>query len=248
MGNIYYKKMEMKFGLIKSKIEKVLAESYVKNTLKENLFVFDELVLKNKNIKKLFFIYDELSSNKKLNESTAKEFVNGMITLYENTVNKISKNQINDLKLWVDNIQCENEYKDIDNLFSNKIEDLENKILSKTNIIESLKQSPVIFEKIENTGLKDIVKVANKTVKEHLEKLDDKTKKELNEILFESEEKLKVKFEVLKETIQEKLEVLKEKENDNEVLGKINETLNKISNEKYSEINYIKLKDLSRNL
>lgn len=240
--------MEMKFGLIKSKIEKLLTESYVKNTLKENLFVFDELVLKNKNLKKVFFIYDELSSNKKLNESAAKEYVNEMITLFENTVNKISKNQINDLKMWVGNIKCENEYKDIDNLFSNKIEDLEHKISSKTNIIESLKLSPVIFEKIENIELKDIVTVANKTVKEHLEKLDDKTKKELKEVLFENKEKLKVKFDVLKETIQEKLEALKETENDDEVLGKINETLIRVSKEKYSDINYLKLKDLSRNL
>ena len=38
------------FGEIKSKIETYLTESYQKNTLKDNLFVFEQLVLKNKNI------------------------------------------------------------------------------------------------------------------------------------------------------------------------------------------------------
>ena len=38
------------FGELKSKIETHLTESYKKGTLKDNLFVFEELVLKNKNI------------------------------------------------------------------------------------------------------------------------------------------------------------------------------------------------------
>ena len=36
----------------------------------------EELVLKNKNISKVFFLYDELSSNKGLSESVANEFIN----------------------------------------------------------------------------------------------------------------------------------------------------------------------------
>ena len=42
----------MTFGELKSKIETSMSQSYKSNTLKENLFVFDELVLKNKNISK----------------------------------------------------------------------------------------------------------------------------------------------------------------------------------------------------
>ncbi len=41
------------FGELKSKIETYLTESYKKGTLKDNLFVFEELVLKNKNISKI---------------------------------------------------------------------------------------------------------------------------------------------------------------------------------------------------
>ena len=49
----------MNFGELKSKIEVCLSESYKKNNLKKDLFVFNELVLKNKNISKIFFLYDE---------------------------------------------------------------------------------------------------------------------------------------------------------------------------------------------
>ena len=44
----------MKFGLIKSKIEKNLSESYKnKDLFKVNMSVFNELVLGDKNIKKI---------------------------------------------------------------------------------------------------------------------------------------------------------------------------------------------------
>jgi hypothetical protein len=59
----------MKFGILKSKIEKLLAESYTNNTFKKELSNFKKLVLENKNISKVFYLYDELNSNKGLNES-----------------------------------------------------------------------------------------------------------------------------------------------------------------------------------
>ena len=73
----------MNFGELKSKIETSMSQSYKSNTLKENLFVFDELVLKNKNISKVFFLYDELSKSKGLSESVANEYINESISAYE---------------------------------------------------------------------------------------------------------------------------------------------------------------------
>jgi hypothetical protein len=78
----------MKFGELKSKIEKCLAESYAKDSVKKDLFVFSEMVLKNKNVSKLFYLYDELSSKKGLNEDVANEYINQSIIIYENTINK----------------------------------------------------------------------------------------------------------------------------------------------------------------
>ncbi len=59
----------IKFGNIKSKIEEKLLESYSKNTFKSEMKNFKSMVLGNKNISKLFYLYDEMSSNKGLNES-----------------------------------------------------------------------------------------------------------------------------------------------------------------------------------
>ena len=91
----------MKFGILKTKIEDLLIESYKNDTLKRDMFVFDELILKNKNLSKLYYLYEELSTNKGLSKELANELINQSITLYENLVNKISSENINEIKLWV---------------------------------------------------------------------------------------------------------------------------------------------------
>jgi hypothetical protein len=54
----------MNFGILKSKIENTLLESYKKGTLKNELKNFKKYVLENKNISKLYYLYGDLSSNK----------------------------------------------------------------------------------------------------------------------------------------------------------------------------------------
>ena len=54
----------MKFGLLKSKIEKNLLESYSKGKLAEEIKIFKKLVLENKTLSRLYYLYDELNSNK----------------------------------------------------------------------------------------------------------------------------------------------------------------------------------------
>ena len=107
----------MKFGIIKSKIEKLLAESYTTNNFKSEMKTFKMLVLENKNINKLFYLYDELNNNKGISESVVNDYINECITIYENTINKISKKDINTLKLWVSDVKSDNQYENIDNLF-----------------------------------------------------------------------------------------------------------------------------------
>ena len=238
----------MKFGLLKSKIEKCLVESYTNNTIKRDLFVFDQLVAKNKNINKLYFLYDELSSNKGLNESVASDFINQSIVLYENTINKIQKSDIKDLELWVEGINTQNNYQDIDNLFSNNVLTLENKIKSKKVILESLKKTEETDNELKNVSINEMVKIANKTVKNYLSSLSENEKRKLESILLESDEKLKLKYEIIKEDVIDKLMDLKSKETDNEVKSKINETITKVKKEKYDKLNYFKLQELNRSI
>ena len=130
----------MKFGILKSRIEDCLVESYKKDSLKKNMFVFEELILKNKSLSTLYFLYDELSKNKGLNESFINEYINESIILFENTISKVEKNDLKDLNMWVGHIVSENRYQDIDNLFSSNASTLEEKLRSKKLFLKILRK------------------------------------------------------------------------------------------------------------
>ena len=235
----------MEFGLIKSKIERLLSESYSNGNLKRDMFVFNELVLKDKNISKLFSLYSDLSENRGYDDSFATEFIKESIDIIKKI--KPSKDTISNINMWVSTVKTKNEYKDIDNLVSENKVDVEEKIKSKNSILESLKIKRD-NNNLKNVSLNSILEIANKTVEDHLNEMDERTKRDLNEVLYESDDKLRLKFEVIKESISDKLQSLKESESDNEVLNKIEETMTRVSNESFNKINYIKLKELYKEL
>lgn len=238
----------MKFGELKSKIEKCLTESYSKNSVKKDLFVFKELVLKNKNVSKLFYLYDELSSKKGLNEDVGNEYVNQSITIYENTINKISKNELRELSLWVNHVKTNNDYSNIDDLFSVGLLNLESKIKSKKIIVENLKS--VENKKnvdVINVPLKSMTSVPNKTIKSYISNLNESEQKEVLSILNTPKEKLIEKYNITKEIVLEKLEKQKES-SDSDTRKTIDEVVNKLIQEQCDELNYFKLKNLAEGL
>jgi hypothetical protein len=238
----------MKFGILKSKIENTLVESYKKNTFKKDMFVFEELILKNKNISKLFYLYDELNSNKGLNESIVNEYINQSVVLYENLINKINPNDLKEIQMWVGHIQCENNYKNIDDLFSTNVLTLENKIQSKKNIMESLIKEPTTKKEVVNVSIKKMVEVANKTVSNYIDTLSESDKKELKSLLSSNDETIKESYFMLKGGVLSKLENLQESEQDNDVILRIDETIEKIKNESFDKMSYFKLRKLNDNL
>jgi hypothetical protein len=239
----------MKFGILKSKIEKTLVESYKKNSFKKDMFVFEELILKNKNISKLFYLYDELSSNKGLNESIANEYINQSVVLYENLINKINPKQLKEIEMWVGHVQCENSYKTIDNFFSNNIVDLENKLKSKNSIFECITKK--VEEKkmnVVNVPISEMINVANKTIANYIETLSESDQKELKSLLSSNDETIKESYLMLKGSVIGKLEKLEENEQDKEVIGRINETIETIKNETFDKMRYFKLRKLNDSL
>lgn len=239
----------MKFGILKSKIEKCLIESYNNNTFKDNIFIFNELVKKNKNISKIYYLYDELSSKKGLSESVANDFVNESITIYENTINKISKKNLDEISIWVGKIETKNNYEEIDTLFSKNVVMLENKIKNRKLIVENLKSLEIKENNdVINVPLNNMVKVANKTVNDYLSNISESEKKEVIELLKEDNNKLKIKFEVIKENTIKRLEKILESESNPEVKSTVQETIKKVQNESYDKITYVKLKNLNESL
>lgn len=236
------------FGEIKSKIETYLVESYKENRFKSTLFVFEELVLKNKNISKIFFLYDELKDQKGLNESVANEFIHESITAYENLINKVKPVHIQELNAWVGHVVCENKYQEIDNLFSTNVLTLENKIKSKKVILENLKTKKEDQKEIIKVPLKSMVNVANKTIDKYVASLTESEQKELKVILSTPKETLIENYNNEKETVISKLTKQKNNESDSDTRSTIDQVLNKLQTESFSELNYYKLKQLNEGL
>jgi hypothetical protein len=241
----------MKIGILKSKVEKLLSESYSKGTFKEEIKNFNRNVLSNKNISKLFFLYDELSENKGYNQKLAEDFVFESITIFENILNKTDKKDIEKLRKWVVGVNSHNQYSDIDNLFygSSDVLQLENKVRSKSVIVETLKKNPINSDKeIINLPLSSMVKVANNTIEGFISELNESEKKELNSLLKEDEVKLNENFNFLKEEAIVKLVVILEQESEENVKNTISETIDNIKIKKFDRLEYFRLKNLVDNI
>jgi len=237
----------IKFGILKSKIEKVLLESYSNDTFKDELKNFKKLVLENKNISKIFYLYDELSSKKGLNENTVNDYIHECITMYENTINKIKSSELNNLKTWVGNVKSENLYETVDGLFSTDVLTIESKIKSKKLIKESLMVPKPINKEIIQLPLTTMVSVANKTISSYINGLNESEKKDLMKFLSTDDSVLKENFETIKGEVIVKLKTLQEG-SDIGTLNTITETIEKVESEKYDKLSYFKLKNLKETL
>jgi hypothetical protein len=210
---------------------------------------FKSLVLGNKNISKLFYLYDEMSSNKGINESLVNDYIYECITIYENTINKIEDNTILNLKKWVSNVNCENKYENIDNLFSTDVLTIESRLKSKKIISENLIKSPE-NKKVEtvNLPISTMVNNANKTFSNYVESLNESDRKELINFLKTDESELEPQYESIKNEVKSKLNSIVESTSDTETLERVNETITKVDSETFNKLNYFKLKNLNENL
>ena len=239
----------MKFGILKSKIENVLLESYKDGSFKNELKTFKKLVLENKNINRLFYIYDDLTTNKGLSNEVANDYINEMVTLYENTVNKISPTDLNKIKDWIKNPYIvENKYEVIDNLLSNGVLNLESKINSKKIITETITKNPVTEKEIVKVPLTTMVSMANKTISNYIDGLNESEKNEFNKMLSVDDSELESKYSTMKAIVVDKLQIMYNQNHDRPTRKSITETIEKISTEKYDKLNYYKLKNLHDNL
>jgi hypothetical protein len=238
----------MNFGILKSKIENTLLDSYKKGKLKEELKNFKKYILEDKNISKIYYLYDDLSSNKGMNNDLVFDYINECITIYENTVNKLTEKDVNKIKNWVKNINAENQYKNIDNLFSNNVLMLESRLESRRIISETLKKKPTTKSETPLIPISSMVNLANKTINNYIESLNESDKKELIKILSEDDSKYIDEFESIKESVVNKLTNLKNESTDKGTILKIDETLSKVVSEKYDKLSFFKLKGLNENI
>ena len=233
----------MTFGQIKSIIENNLLESYKnEKAFKKLLKEFKQNVLNNKNMSKMYSLYDQLTTPQGLTESDAKDFLEEGITLIQKLVPTIKTP-----KTLHENVS--NKYSDIDSLvYTNKL-DLMERVQSKKTLIKTLvSQKPETIKESINIPLKSMVSIANQTMKGYIDNLDESTKKEFIQLMSEDTSLLKEKFETLKESTISKLNELLDNEEQFEVKTKLFETINRLKVEKFDQLNFLKLKTLEKSI
>jgi len=233
----------MRFGVIKSIIENRFVKFFGTKNQKKDFKLFESVILKDKAFKRLFFIYDTLKENKKLDKIEAEYLIEDLskeaksLTISENTKKIIDK--------WKLTVLIENNYTVIDDLIFGDNLRPEKKSIAKKQIVESLMKEKLIENKKPNVPLKSFVKLANKNAVNLIESLPESDKKQVMEVLEKSNSK--ELFEELKKETLNKISTLSEN-SDSEVKQTLNETKSKIENTKYTKKEYLKLYELNKNL
>ena len=233
----------MTFGQIKSIIENNLLESYRnEQEFKKSLKEFKHNVLSNKNMSKLYSLYDQLTTPQGLTENDAKDFLDEGIHLIQKLIPTIKTPK-------TVNENVENKYSDVDALvYTNKL-DLMERLKSKKNLIQTLtsNKKETVKETI-NIPLKSMVSIANQTLSNYLENLDEDAKKEFIQLMSEDTSSLKTKFDDLRESAINKLTTLLESEQEFEIKTKLFETIDRLKVEKFDQLNFLKLKNLEESI
>jgi hypothetical protein len=237
----------MKFGIIKSKIDYALSESFKNDDhFKVEMKFFKNNILENKNLSKLFYLYDELTTKRNMDKNIVDDYINQSITIYENTINKLKPTDYKKLDYWLNGIEVENNYNHIDSLFSTNILTLENKVISKKIIAESLIKKEETKEVI-NLPISSMIKMANKSIASYIENLNESDKSELVKLLSQDEKIMKESYELTKLKVIDKLNNHKS-ESDSDTSVRIDETILKLKEEKFDKLTYFKLKNLNESL
>jgi hypothetical protein len=240
------------FGTIKTKIENTAIELAKKPEFKRFIFEFKHLVLENKDLSELYYIYDDLSSNKGLPNDIANDYINESIE-YSQILLESQGNRLKDINVWINswNKNTSNNYSDIDTaIYKTGIKNLENILESKKNIknIITKEESRKDITESINIPISSMVKIANENLKKELGHLNENDKKELDEILSLNGEELKENFDNLKKLVLDNLKVSINESSDKELEGTINKTINKVMESKCNHYDYYKLKKLSLGL
>lgn len=241
------------FGKIKSKIERLLVKSYNKPEFKKNLKGFKQHILNNKNLSEAYFLYDELSSNKGLNENIVDDYITESFEHLRNIIDS-NKKKIEDLSEWINDLLKEdvgNNYEDIDKQIYTKniVKNLESLLESKQKIRKTLiTKKPVVETKTLDLPISSMLKIANKTLSSNLPPLNEEEMNEFNFYISLKDKKLTEEIENTKEVILNKLKTNLNESTDSDLTEKIKKTINKINESEKSIFSLYRLKQLEKGL
>jgi hypothetical protein len=239
------------FGNIKTKLEEAAALTYKTEKFEIIMNVFNKLVLENKDLSELYYIYDDLSSNKGLCNDIVDDYINENIE-YSQVLIKENIRVINMLDSFLTKVvdTDKNNYRNIDTLiYENSIKNLEIVLESKKQIKSTLikEREEIKNTEVINLPLETMVKVYESTLKEKLN-LKETEIKEIISITNISKEELEKEIIDLKESITSKLKGSLNESTDNDLHNAINQTIKKVMETKNNYYDYYKLKQLNLGL
>jgi hypothetical protein len=239
------------FGLIKTKLEEASISTFKNKQFDKFMIGFKKFVLENKDMCELYYIYDDLSSNKGLSSDIVDEYINENVEYSRFLISENQKN-INNLGQWISNIvkTNDNNYKNIDTLiYNNSIKDLESVLESKKQIKNTLikeSKKEEIKESV-NLPISTMVKVYESNLKNKLS-LNETELKEISDLKSVSFEDMEKEMKELKESVSSKLKGTINESTDTELSSKIEETIKKVNGSKIDHYNLYKLRKLNEGL
>lgn len=241
-----------KFGQFKSNLDQLMVQSYGKDNFKTVMKEFKKNILSNKAISEMYFIYNDLSSEKGINKEIASEYVNES---FEKLSNLISSNQkkIDELYKWVKtNLDgdVENEYSKIDFVvYESKITNLERILETKKeikNLLTTTKKEKV--QESVNIPLSSMLKIVTNTFNNEYSNISEEDKKELKSLLSLNKKQISEEIKSVKENVITKLTDKINESDDTELKEKIGNTIQKIQESESDLVSLYKLKQLEQGL
>lgn len=233
----------MKFGQLLSKIEGLMVNSYVNETTKFEVRNFKKLVLENKNVSVMYYIYTELSKKKGYDKTLADSYINESLRQVDKILPKLNTQKI---EYWAKDVVSKNNYQEIDNLIYNSPDKIMENVESRKTLIKTLSETTEVKTAIQ-LPMETLLNIANREISSYIENLDEDSKRELSKVLMTEDTELSKEFEELKTKTINSLSNLNESM-DESTTKKLQETIQQIKGEIFSKINYVKLYNLYNNI
>lgn len=242
-----------KFGTVKTKILQSLSESYAKQDKKQIKEIITT-IKGDKNFKEMYMFYEEFENKYIEDPEDAAIYLEEVRSILYDKPNLI-KETCKVLNKKVGDVQItENElYSNLDAFIDpRKLQNIDKRIVAKKKLIEHLttkKETPIV-EDVTFTGNESLLHtvLANNFNVLYSNTLDESEKTQLESILSISEKDLGDLFNVLKEQVNTKISTMLLKEENTDVVKRLQETGNEMSKITSSRLNYYKLLVLNNGL
>ena len=239
------------FGTIKTKIEKASIGLYGKPEFKTYMSQLKTMVLENKDLSELYYIYDNLSKKKGLSNDIATDYINESIE-YSQILIENNERSLKNVDEWISSIvkKSVNNYKDIDvTIYNKSIKNLETVLESKKRIINTIiSEDKVKIKESINLPLKTMLRVANDRLNKELSNISESERRELIELSSLSDKSIKLEIDTLKENVISNLKTSLNESKENDLKDTIENTIKKISESKYDKYNLYQLRKLNQGL